>query len=51
LGQVQAQSKKASGWLLEKAMRLKLGHSGTTDFAMFESFELLARGIQGKLCL
>jgi hypothetical protein len=43
--------KQAGGWLLEKATRLKLGHTGSTDFAMFESLELLAVGIQGKLCL
>ena|ERR1700692_2634435 len=43
--------KQASGWLLEKASRLKLGHTGSTNFEMFESFELLALGIQGKICL
>ena len=43
--------KEVGGWLLEKAARLKLGHTGTTDFAMFESLELLVLGIQGKLCL
>jgi hypothetical protein len=43
--------KQAGGWLLEKMSRLKLGHSGSTDFEMFESLELLSVGIQGKLCL
>jgi hypothetical protein len=43
--------KQAGGWLLEKAARLKLGHAGSTDFELFESLELLALGIQGKLCL
>lgn len=43
--------KEAGGWILEKAARLKLGHTGSTDFAMFESLELLALGIHVKLCL
>ena len=43
--------KEVGGWILEKAGRLKLGHTGTTDFAMFESLELLVLGIHGKLCL
>jgi hypothetical protein len=43
--------KKAGGWLLEKFVRLKLGHTGSTDFELFESMELLALGIHGKLCL
>jgi hypothetical protein len=43
--------KKAGGWLLEKFARLKLGHTGSTNFELFESLELLALGIQGKLCL
>jgi hypothetical protein len=43
--------KEAGGWLLEKFARLKLGHSGSTSFELFESLELLALGIQGKLCL
>jgi hypothetical protein len=43
--------KQTGGWLLEKAARLKLGHTGSTDFEMFESLELLALGIQGKICL
>lgn len=43
--------KQVGGWLLEKAARLKLGHTGSTNFAMFESLELLALGIQGKQCL
>jgi hypothetical protein len=44
-------AKQIGGWLLEKVSRLKLGHTGSTDFEMFESLELLALGIQGKLCL
>jgi hypothetical protein len=43
--------KEVGGWILEKAGRLKLGHTGSTDFAMFESVELLVLGIHGKLCL
>jgi hypothetical protein len=43
--------KQARGWLLEKATRFKLGHTGSADFAMFETLEFLALGIQGKLCL
>jgi hypothetical protein len=43
--------KEAGGWLLEKFSRFKLGHTGSTDFEMFESLELLSLGIQGKLCL
>jgi hypothetical protein len=44
-------AKQAGGWLLEKMSRVKLGHSGSTNFEMFESLELLSLGIQGKLCL
>lgn len=40
--------KQAGGWLLEKAVRLKLGHSKSADFGMFESLEFLALGILGK---
>lgn len=43
--------KQAGGWLLEKLARLKLGHTGSADFEMFESLELVAVGIQGKLFL
>lgn len=43
--------KQMGGWLLEKAARLKLGHTGSTNFEMFESLELLALGIRGKICL
>jgi hypothetical protein len=43
--------KEAGGWFLEKLARIKLGHTGATDFGMFESLELLSLGIQGKLCL
>ena len=51
IGGTSSKAKLAGGWLLEKAARLKLGHTGSTDFEMFESLELLALGIQGKLCL
>jgi hypothetical protein len=44
-------AKQAGGWLLEKMSRVKLGHSGSTNFEMFESLELLSLGTQGKLCL
>jgi hypothetical protein len=43
--------KQVGGWLLEKTTRVKLGHTGSTNFEMFESLELLALGIHGKLCL
>jgi hypothetical protein len=43
--------KTVGGWLVEKASRIKLGHSGSTTFELFESLELLALGIQGKLSL
>jgi hypothetical protein len=43
--------KQVGGWLLEKAARLKLGHTGSTSFELFESLELLALGIFGKLSL
>jgi hypothetical protein len=44
-------TKQVGGWLLEKASRLKLGHTSSTDFEMFEALELLALGVQGKLSL
>ena len=43
--------KRAGGWLIEKAARMKLGHTGSQSFEMFESLELLAVGVHGKLCL
>jgi hypothetical protein len=43
--------KQAGGWLLEKLARFKLGHTGSSNFEMFESLELLAVGIHGKQCL
>src|SRR5258708_2196292 len=51
IGSAPSAVKEAGGWILEKAARLKLGHTGSTDFAMFESLELLALGINGKMCL
>jgi hypothetical protein len=47
----KANNKQVSGWLLEKAARLKLDHAGSADFAMFESLELLALGVHGQQCL
>lgn len=46
-----APAKQAGGWLLEKASRVKLGHAGSSRFEMFESFELLALGVHGKIGL
>jgi hypothetical protein len=43
--------KQLGGWLLEKATRLKLGHTDSASFDLFESLELLALGIQGKASL
>jgi hypothetical protein len=43
--------KQAGGWLLEKLARFKLGHTGSSNFEMFEALELLAVGIHGKQCL
>ena len=43
--------KQVGGWILEKASRFKLGHTGSITFELFESLELLALGIQGKLSL
>lgn len=43
--------KTAGGWLVEKAARWKLGHTGSTGLDLFESLELLLLGIHGKLCL
>lgn len=51
IGSGPSVAKQAGGWLLEKLARLKLGHTGSTNFEMFESLELLALGIHGKLCL
>ena len=51
IGSGPSVAKQAGGWLLEKLARLKLGHTGSTDFEMIESLELLAVGIHGKLCL
>ena len=51
IGSSPSAVKEVGGWLLEKATRLKLGHTGSRDFAMFESLELLVLGIHGKLCL
>ena len=41
LGGKPSATKQASGWLLEKAFRMKLGHTGSADFSLSESLELL----------
>jgi hypothetical protein len=51
IGSSPSTVKQVGGWLLEKAARLKLGHTGSKNFELFESMELLALGIQGKLSL
>lgn len=51
IGSGPSKAKQAGGWLLEKFARLKLGHTGSTNFEMFESLELLVLGVHGKLCL
>jgi hypothetical protein len=50
-GDTPSTVKVAGGWLIEKAARLKLGHTGGVSFELFESLELLSLGIQGKLGL
>jgi hypothetical protein len=50
-GEKPSSTKQLSGWLLEKGSRIKLGHTGSADFALFESLELLCLGILGKLSL
>ena len=42
---------QAGGLFLEKAARLKLRHTGSKSFELFQSIELLALGVQGKLSL
>jgi hypothetical protein len=51
VGSGPSAAKQVGGWILEKAARLKLGHTGSRDFELFESLELLALGIYGKLSL
>jgi hypothetical protein len=52
LGGNESHVKRALGWLAEKAARLKFGSSAEEDgFALFESLELLALGIEGKCSL
>jgi hypothetical protein len=44
--------KRALGWLAEKVARLKLGSAASgASFALFESLEALALGIEGKRSL
>ena len=49
IGSGPSSIKQMGGWFLEKAARLKLGHTGSAGFELFESLELLALGIQGSL--
>ena len=51
IGSGPSSIKQMGGWFLEKAARLKLGHTGSAGFELFESLELLALGIQGKASL
>jgi hypothetical protein len=41
--------KEFSGWLGEKATRLKLGQGSGENFATFEALEFLALGVRGKM--
>jgi hypothetical protein len=41
--------KELTGWLGEKATRLKLGPDSANPFATFEALEFLALGVRGKL--
>ena len=43
--------KEAAAWLGEKVSRFKLRHATSVEFGTFETLELLALGIQGKLAL
>lgn len=51
IGATPSTAKESGGWLLEKLARLKLGHTGSSDFRLFESLELMVLGILGKLAL
>jgi hypothetical protein len=42
---------EAAGWVAEKLSRFKLRHMTSPEFGTYESLELLALGIQGKLAL
>jgi hypothetical protein len=41
--------KEFTGWLGEKATRLKLGQASGEDFGTFEALEFLALGVRGKM--
>jgi hypothetical protein len=41
--------KEVTGWLGEKATRLKVGPDSADPFATFEALEFLALGVRGKL--
>jgi len=53
IGEDESSVKRALGWLAEKATRLKLGvtKDERDAFALFESLEILALGIEGKRSL
>lgn len=52
VGGGESKMKRALGWLAEKAARVKLGSAEPGgSFALFESLEVLALGIQGKRSL
>ena len=43
--------KELTGWLGEKATRVKLGHGAASEFGTFEVLEFLALGVLGKRAL
>lgn len=43
--------KEAAAWVAEKASRIKLRHPSSREFGIFESLELLALGIHGRVAL
>jgi hypothetical protein len=43
--------KDAAGWLSEKTIRLKFGHTMADSFGTFQAIEFLSLGILGKLAL
>src|SRR3954463_8235237 len=51
VGAGTATLKEAVAWLGEKVSRFKLRHATSVEFGTFETLELLALGIQGKLAL
>lgn len=43
--------KEAAAWVAEKASRFKLKHPGSRAYGAFESLELLAIGVHGRVAL